>query len=75
MHKIILDILGNNWPLVLVCIVLQEMDKMLDFIQQKNKYQYFAILMDLPITLEMWITDVPFTVFCKAGMHDPHLFR
>lgn len=29
-HMTILDILGNNWLVVFVCIVLQEMDKMLD---------------------------------------------
>lgn len=29
-HMTTLDILGNNWIAVLVCIVLQEMDKMLD---------------------------------------------
>lgn len=49
-HKTILDILGNNWRLVLVCIALQETDKMLDL---REKYQYFKILMDLPITPDM----------------------
>lgn len=71
-HKTLLDILGNDWRLVLVCIVLQEMDKMLDL---REKYQYFRILMDLPITSETWIASVPFTVFCKAGTCDPQLFR